>query len=47
MSVFNSIGATLKGRTGASPGGKPYWPVLIYATLMAMALRWFRSSGWY
>ena len=37
MSLLDSIGAALKGKAGAPPGGKPYWPILIYAALMAMS----------
>src|SRR5918994_5702497 len=36
MSVLNSVGAVLKGK-GASPGATTYWPVIIYATLVATA----------
>ena len=36
MSLLDSIGAALKGK-GGEPGSKTYWPILIYATLMAMA----------
>src|SRR5918994_7808028 len=37
MSLLDSIGAALKGKGGEAPGSKTYWPILIYATLMAMA----------
>ena len=37
MSLLDSIGAVLKGKGVEAPGSKAYWPILIYATLMAMA----------
>jgi multiple sugar transport system permease protein len=37
MSLLDSIGAALKGKGREAPGSKTYWPILIYATLMAMA----------
>lgn len=37
MGVLNSVSAAFKGRVGSPPGGRPYWPILIYAVLMAMS----------
>ncbi len=37
MSVLNSVGAVLKGKGPTSPGATTYWPVIIYAALLATA----------